>query len=163
HPCYAERYVMYVQLSAVIIDADSTNRQELANFLTGFGLSLVAQLPSTEQLPSLLGRPDSPQVVIVNLDPGAHESLKQIGHRPRHTIGDVMDSAEKVDKQLLDNALTIHKGSGVAILARPDMPEDTQRVNQPGVHRLLNVLGRIFDHVVIDSIMSIDPIYSTAI
>ena len=27
-----------------------------------------------------------------------------------------MDSADKVDKQLLDNALTIHQGSGLAIL-----------------------------------------------
>ena len=28
---------MYVQLSAVIVDADLANRQELANFLTSFG------------------------------------------------------------------------------------------------------------------------------
>ena len=59
-----------------------------------------------------------------------------------------MDSAEKVDKQLLDNALAIHPNSGLAILARPDLPEDTQRVNQPGLQRLLGVLGRMFDYVV---------------
>ncbi len=52
--------------------------------------------------------------------------------RCRYTIADVMDAAEKLDKQLLDNALTIHKKSGVAILSRPDLPEDTQRVNQSG-------------------------------
>ena len=83
--------------------------------------------------------------------------------RPRYTIADVMDSAEKLDKQLLDNALTMHQNSGLAILSRPELPEDTQRVNQPGLTRLLSVLGRVFDYVVIDSIMSIDPIYSAAI
>ncbi|HWE00866.1 MAG TPA: AAA family ATPase [Tepidisphaeraceae bacterium] len=83
--------------------------------------------------------------------------------RPRYTIADVMESAEKLDKQLLDNALTMHQGSGLAILARPDLPEDTQRVSQPGLNRLMGVLGRVFDYVVIDSMMSIDPLYATAI
>jgi pilus assembly protein CpaE len=83
--------------------------------------------------------------------------------RPRYTIADVMDSAEKVDRQLLDNALAVHRGCGLSILARPDLPEDTQRVNQPGVNRLFGVLGRMFDNVVVDSIMSIDPVYATTI
>ena len=81
--------------------------------------------------------------------------------RCRYTIADVMDAAEKLDKQLLDNALTVHKKSGVAILSRPDLPEDTQRVNQSGLVRLLNMLSRTFDYVVIDSLMSIAPMYSS--
>jgi pilus assembly protein CpaE len=263
---------MSVQLSAVIIDADPVTRQELATFLTSFGVSVVAQYPAMDALPGLLSRGDSPQLVIVNLDPGAQESLKRMAHlprqhpgasffvmshlldpnllmeamhlgvkefiplpiteqkfgaaieragqlyglgkratiiqmiptiggcgsstvacnvaaslaqraktvlldldllrggvagyfdiRPRYTLADVMDSAEKVDKQLLDNALTLHAGSNLAILARPDLPEDTQRVNQPGMNRLFSVLGRVFDYVVVDSVMSIDPIYATTI
>jgi pilus assembly protein CpaE len=81
--------------------------------------------------------------------------------RPRYTIADVMDSAERVDKQMLDNALSVHKSSGVAILARPELPEDTQRINQPGLQRLLGVVTRVFDYVVVDSMMSIAPLYST--
>jgi pilus assembly protein CpaE len=83
--------------------------------------------------------------------------------RCRYTIADVMDAAEKLDKQLLDNALTVHKKSGVAILARPDLPEDTQRINQSGLVRLLNMLSRVFDFVVIDSLMSIAPMYASMI
>jgi pilus assembly protein CpaE len=79
--------------------------------------------------------------------------------RPRYTLSDVMESADKVDKQLLDNALVIHQKSQLAILARPDQPEDSQRVDQPGVVRLLNVLNRMYDYIVIDSMMSIDPLY----
>lgn len=264
---------MSAQLNAAIIDPDVANRQELANFLSGFGVNVIAQYSSPEQVSAALGRADSPQLVIINLDPGPAESLKKIGNlprlhagvsffvmsqtldpnllmeamhlgvrefvpvpiqeqkfaasiervasgfgmgkkarvvqviptiggcgsttvacnvaaslaqsgmktvladldlirgtaassfdvRPRYTIADVMASAEKVDKQLLDNALAIHRNSGLAILARPELPEDSQRVNQAGLSRLLNVIGRMYDYVVLDSTMSIDPLYSTAI
>ncbi|MBA2708431.1 MAG: AAA family ATPase [Gemmatimonadaceae bacterium] len=83
--------------------------------------------------------------------------------RPRYTLSDVMESADKVDKQLLDNALVVHQKSQLAILGRPDQPEDSQRVDQPGVLRLLNVLGRMFDYVVVDSMMSIDPLYMSTL
>lgn len=263
---------MYVQLNCIIVDGDSTNRQEMADFLAQFGLNLVAQLPTGDSLPNLLGRADAPQLVIVNLDPAAPENLRKVAHlprqfpntsfflmsqvidpqllmeamhlgvrefiplpvseekfaaaiervaalhgmgkrakvihvvptiggcgsttvacnvaaslakgaktalldldlicggvasyfdaHPRYTIADVMDSADRVDKQLLDNALTVHPGSSLAILARPELPEDTQRVNPAGMQRLLGVLGRTFDYVVMDSIMSIDPNYAAAI
>jgi pilus assembly protein CpaE len=264
---------MYVQLNCAIVDADTTNREELAGFLTRLGLNIVAQFNTPDGLNQYLGRTDAPQVVIVNLDPNAHETLRRIASlprqmpnvaffllsqlldanllmeamhlgvrefiplpmseqkftaalervaqsygmgkrariihviptiggcgsttvacnvaaslaksgaktalidmdllrggvasyfdaRPRFTLADVMDSAEKVDKQLVDNALTLHQGSSVAILARPELPEDSQRVTQAGVGRLLGVLGRVFDYVVIDSLMSIDPAYTTLI
>lgn len=264
---------MSAQLNAAIVDPDVANRQELANFLSGFGVNVIAQYSSPEQIAAALGRADSPQLAIINLDPGPAESLKKIGNlprlhpgvsffvmsqtldpnllmeamhlgvrefvpvpiqeqkfaasiervasgfgmgkkarvvqviptiggcgsttvacniaaslaqsgmktvladldlirgtaassfdvRPRYTIADVMASAEKVDKQLLDNALAIHRNSGLAILARPELPEDSQRVNQAGLSRLLNVIGRMYDYVVLDSAMSIDPLYATAI
>jgi len=260
---------MYVQMNCVIVDADNTNREELAQFLVRFGALPVAQYPSVEPLAAALGRPDGPLLAIVNLDPNPIETLKKIATLPRqfpavnffvmsqtvdsnllmeamhlgikefiplpmsqekfttalervaavhgmgkrariihviptiggcgsttvacnvaaalapmgktvlidmdlirggvasyfdircrYTIADIMDAAEKLDKQLLDNALTIHKKSGVAILSRPDLPEDTQRVNQSGLVRLLNMLSRVFDYVVVDSLMSISPMYS---
>jgi pilus assembly protein CpaE len=83
--------------------------------------------------------------------------------RTRYTISDLMDPAAKLDKQLLDNALALHRKSNVAILARPELPEDTQRVTQAGLVRLFSVVGRVFDHVVVDSMMSIDPLYTAAI
>jgi pilus assembly protein CpaE len=263
---------MYVQLHSVIVDGDPANRQELANFLTGFGVNLVGQYGSADQLTQVLGRSDAPQLAIINLDPGAPENLRKMKDlprqfpntaffvmsqvldpnllmeamhlgvkefiplpiaeakfaaaiervaqihgmgkrarlihviptqggcgsttvacnvaaslagtsktvlvdldlvrggvasyfdtRPRYTIADVMESGEKLDKTLLDNALAMHRTSKLAILARPELPEDTLRVNQPGTHRLLNILGRMFDYAVLDSVMSIDPIYATAI
>ncbi len=74
---------MYVQLNCAIIDPDETNRQELAAFLGRMGVHVVCQLPTGEQLPALLGRTDAPQLVLANLDPGAHDNLRKISHLPR--------------------------------------------------------------------------------
>jgi pilus assembly protein CpaE len=261
---------MYVQMNCAIVDADNTNREELAAFLVRFGALPVAQFPNVDPLPQLLGKPDGPMLAIINLDPNPSDTLKKIATFPRqfpavnffvmsqtvdpnllmeamhlgikefiplpmsaekfstalervaqvhgmgkkakiihviptiggcgstttacnisaalsslgktvlidmdlirggvasyfdircrYTIADIMDAAENLDKQLLDNALAVHKKSGVAILSRPELPEDTQRVNQSGMVRLLNMLSRVYDFVVIDSLMSISPMYSS--
>ncbi len=263
---------MFVQLNAIVVDSDAANRDEMAAFLTQHGINVTGRLASTDTLPKLLQRNDAPQLVMVNLDPNAHESLKRIGHlprqfptisffamsqvmdahllmeamhlgvkefiplpiivdkfsaaiervagqngigrkakvihviptmggcgsttiacnvaaaltksgktaildadlirggvasyfdlRPRYTIADVMDPTSNLDMQLLDNALARHAKSELSVLARPELPEDTQRVTQTGFTRLMGMVGRMFDFVVIDSIMSIDPVYSAAI
>jgi pilus assembly protein CpaE len=263
---------MFVQLNAIVIDADPTNRSEMSAFLTQHGVHVVQQLPSVETLTTVLQRSDAAQLVVVNLDPNAPEMLKRMGGlprqfpeisffvlsqlldanllmdamhlgvkefiplpihaekfaaaidrvagmngmgkkaktihviptmggcgsttiacnvaaslarvgktalldldlvrggvasyfdlRPRFTIADVMDQTATLDMQLLDNALARHAKSGLAILGRPELPEDTQRVTQAGFGRLTGMLGRMFDYAVIDSMMSIDPIYSAAI
>ena len=74
---------MFVQLNSVIVDGDEANRQELANFLSSFGVNLVAQHPSCDQLAQVLARSDAPQLVIINLDPEANDNLKKIGQLPR--------------------------------------------------------------------------------
>jgi pilus assembly protein CpaE len=103
------------------------------------------------------------KTVLIDMDLMRGGVASYFDTRARYTIADVMDAAEKLDKQLLDNALVVHKKSSVALLARPELPEDTQRVNQAGLTRLLNVLSRAFDHVVIDSGMSISPMYASLI
>ncbi|HSV13943.1 MAG TPA: hypothetical protein VLI90_06760, partial [Tepidisphaeraceae bacterium] len=103
------------------------------------------------------------KTVLIDLDLMRGGVAAAFDIRPRYTIADVMDTADKVDKQLLDNALTVHTASGLAVLSRPEMPEETQRVNQPGLHRLLGVLSRVYDYLVIDSMMSISPLYNTVL
>src|SRR3712207_2017733 len=74
---------MFVQLTCAIVDADATNRQELAAFLARFGIPVVAQLATVDGLPALLGKSEAPQLVVVNLDPNAAASLRAVGHLPR--------------------------------------------------------------------------------
>src|SRR4051812_9657197 len=99
---------MYVQLTAIIVDADQTNRQELAGFLSGFGLNVTAQMGSPEPLNAALSRPDAPQVVIINLDPMAHENLKKMAHLPQqYPQVSFFVMSTVVDPQLLMDAMHI--------------------------------------------------------
>lgn len=262
---------MFISLSAIIVDHDATNREELGSFLRSSGLTISASLGSVEELRAVLQRHETPQVVIVNLDPHAttvldaldplprtyaqtaffamsqvldpsllmrimslgfrefiplpmaedvlRAALERVAQmhgmskrariihvvptiggcgsttvacnlaaslaaqgkktclldfdlvrggvasyfdvRPSYTIADVMQSADRVDQQLVENALVKHDPSGLHIMARPELPEETQRITQQGTRLLLNILGRMFDFVVLDSIMSVDPVYST--
>jgi pilus assembly protein CpaE len=103
------------------------------------------------------------KTVLVDLDLVQGGVASAFDLHPKYTIADVMLSGEQIDRQLLDTALAVHPKSGLAVLARPELPEDSQRVNQMGLTRLLGVLGRMFDYVVVDSVMSIDPLYATAL
>jgi pilus assembly protein CpaE len=102
------------------------------------------------------------KTVIVDLDLVSGTVATSFDVRPRFTVSDLMDVNQKLDRQLLDNALTLHEPSGVAILARPELPEDAHRVTATGMQRLLQVLGRSFDYVVLDSQMGVEGVYPTA-
>src|SRR6202007_2630987 len=77
------RTPMFVQLNCAIVDPDATNREELAGFLSRYGVHVTAQLGGADQLASLVGKPDVPQLIIINLDPGAHEKLQRVAPLPR--------------------------------------------------------------------------------
>lgn len=260
-----------VQLSCAIVDPDPGNVREMTDFLGGRGVYVLAQLPSVEQLASTLAGGDAPPLVIVNLDPRPHETLRmieplvrqhaqvsffalsqvldpallmdamQIGVRqfvplpideqrlmagiervaqahgmgerarilhvvpasggcgattiacnvaaalarsgrtvlvdldlvggtvatsfdvqPRYTISDLMDHTERLDKNVLETALAVHEPTGLAILARPEMPEDAHRVDEAGFGRLMQALSRAFDYVVLDSQLSAEPVHGLA-
>ncbi len=112
---------------------------------------------------SLARSGDSVRTALLDLDLVRGGVAGYFDLRPKYTIADVMESAEKVDRQLIDNAMAVHASSRVAVLGRPELPEETQRVTPAGMQRLLGVLGRMFDYIVIDSVMSVDPLYAATI
>lgn len=263
---------MCVQLSCIVVDPNSADAQELASFLTEHGVEVAAQVGSVEHLPGLLGRPDGPQLAMVNLGAAPQALLAKVGHlvrqfpavsffvlsqqvdasllmeamhqgvrefvplpvdkeklaaglerasqlhgmsrrgrvvnfipstggcgsttiacnvavalarsgkaalldmdlvrgsvatafdlRPRYTIADLIGSADKIDRQLLESALTVHQASGLAVLARPEAPEDANRIRPQPLSRLLDVVGRVYDYVVVDSLMGMDPLNEAVI
>ena len=102
------------------------------------------------------------KTVLVDLDTVRGGVASAFDVRPQYTVADVMESGDRVDQQLVENALVTHAKSGLMLLGRPELIEETQRVTQTGVQKLLGLLGRMFDCVVLDSVMSLDPVWSTA-
>src|SRR5262245_26806864 len=94
---------MFVQLSCIIVDADAINRQELANFLTGQGINVLAALSTVDALPGMLAS-GSARLAIVNIDPSAAENVQRVGQLirqfPRTTffvMSGVMDASLVVE------------------------------------------------------------------
>lgn len=104
----------------------------------------------------------SARTVLIDLDLVGGTVATSFDLRPRYTIADLMATSELLDRQLLDNALAVHGDSGLAVLARPELPEEAERVTGPGVSRLLGALLPLFDYVVIDSSMDVDGPRSAA-
>src|SRR5258705_5117956 len=97
---------MFVQLHCVVVDSDVSNRQEMANFLSNHGVNVVAQLPTAEQLSTVLVRREAAQLVVINLDPNPQDSLKKVGQLVRqfpNTSFFVM--SQTVDAHLLMEAM----------------------------------------------------------
>ncbi|MEO6436997.1 MAG: AAA family ATPase [Tepidisphaeraceae bacterium] len=103
------------------------------------------------------------KALLIDLDLVRGAAANAFDVRPRYSLADLMDPTTELDAALLDNALSVHRGSGLAILARPELPEDSQRITRPGVQRLLSVVSRLFDYVLIDSLMSTDAVYHAAL
>jgi pilus assembly protein CpaE len=263
--------MIFAQLNCVIVDADSTNRQELASFLGDHGATMTAVLPALDALPALLRQPEPLHLVLVNLDPNPAQAMQDVGPlirefpatsffvmsqkidaellmdvihlgakefiplpmrperllasierialgdtaanparviqiipaaggcgatsvacnvaatlarsaktvlldldlttgavatnfnlNPRYTIADVMISGGTLDRHLVENALAVDPNTNLHVLARPEHQEDSQRVTRAGLNRLLGVLTRLFEYIVIDSRMSVDPVYLAA-
>ena len=103
------------------------------------------------------------KTLLIDMDLARGSAASAFDVRPRYSIADVMDPTTQLDSALLDNALSVHRNSGLAVLARPELVEDSQRVNRAGLQRLLGVVTRMFDYVLMDSIMSTDQIYQAAL
>ncbi|MGE5610660.1 MAG: hypothetical protein ACM359_15525, partial [Bacillota bacterium] len=97
---------MLVQLTCVVVDADASNRLEMATFLANHGVHVASQLPNADQLPQLLATATGPQLVVINLDPSPHDSLKRIGPYIRKFPNvSFFVLSQTVDPQLLMDAM----------------------------------------------------------
>lgn len=80
--------------------------------------------------------------------------------RPRFTIADLMDPGTPLDRALVENAIEVDRGSGLHVLCRPEKPEDAERVDARGLTRLLRVVSKMFDYVLIDGMKGAAPFMS---
>lgn len=71
------------------------------------------------------------------------------------SIVDLLPHLEELDSSLLDQVLAKHE-SGVELLIRPELPELAETIDATCIERVLTVLARSFDYVVIDCQVSYD-------
>jgi pilus assembly protein CpaE len=87
--------------------------------------------------------------IIVDLKPCLGEVALFLGVRPRFTVLDAIENLHRLDQEFL-RELTSHHKTGVDILAGSEVFDRPNAQDAPAVEELLRVLGRIYDHVIID-------------
>ncbi len=98
---------------------------------------------------------------LIDLDMDGGMVAEALDLHPRFSIADL--ATGQVDSNLIANALTVHESSGLKVLSRPEMPEDAQRVDAAAVSRLLGTMAEMFDYIVVDSDLSMDPTHVAAL
>jgi pilus assembly protein CpaE len=111
----------------------------------GAGTTTVAVNCAVE-LARLTKRP----TVIIDLKPCLGEVALFLGVRPRFTILDAVENLHRLDKDFLTELVSRHK-SGLDILAGSEQFDRPNAQDSGAIEELLRVLGRVYDHIVIDA------------
>lgn len=90
------------------------------------------------------------RVCVVDLDLAFGDVAITLQLIPGHTISDAAGSEDDLDDSLLQSLLTRHD-SGLTILAAPTHPEGRDRIPASLVRRVVQILRKRFDFVVIDT------------
>ncbi len=90
------------------------------------------------------------EVCVIDLDLAFGDVAITIQTIPAHTITEAAESEQDLDYSLLQTLLTRHE-SGITILAAPTHPEGRDLVTASVARRVIQILRRHFDYVVIDT------------
>lgn len=90
------------------------------------------------------------KVALVDLDTQMGDVALLLDIVPEKSLADVVPVVERLDPELMRGFLTVHS-SGLKVLPAPLRPEDGERINNAHVRRVLEVLSRTYDYVVVDT------------
>jgi len=103
---------------------------------------------------------DPSRVVIVDADLQFGDVCIAMQIDPIHTIVEAAQDLDKLDDELLESLLSTHS-SGLRVLAAPLEPSLADKVSTQAVVRVLGLLKRMFDYVIIDTAPFLDePVLS---
>jgi len=102
------------------------------------------------------------RVAIVDFDVLLGDVAIMLDVTPERTVADLVPLIDKLDPELLRSFLHVHS-SGVKVLCAPTRVEDRETLNPDRVRRILDVLARTFDYVIIDLPRTFDDRVVTAL
>jgi pilus assembly protein CpaE len=102
------------------------------------------------------------KVAIVDLDLLLGDVAIMLDVTPERTVADLVPLIDKLDPELLRSFLHVHS-SGVKVLCAPTRVEDGEQLNPERVRKILDVLQRTFDYVIVDLPRAFDDRVVTAL
>jgi pilus assembly protein CpaE len=123
----------------------------------GVGTTTLAVNTATE-----IARVSKRPTLIVDLHQYLGEVSLFLGVRPRFTMTDAIDNLHRLDQDFLKELVVRHK-SGLDILAGGDQVDRPGPHDAPAIEQLLQMLGRWYDHIVIDAGAVTGPVSEIAV
>jgi pilus assembly protein CpaE len=102
------------------------------------------------------------RVAIVDFDLLLGDVAIMLDVTPERTLADLVPLVDKLDPDLLRSFLHVHS-SGAKVLCAPTRVEDGESLNPERVRRVLDVMARTFDYVVVDLPRTFDDRVVTAL
>ena len=90
------------------------------------------------------------EVALLDLNPHMGDVAVLLGIAPRFTVADALQNAKRLDQDFISTLMTEH-GSGVSVLAAPDVYSPSVPIENRTVGKLVDVMRNQFGHVVIDA------------
>ncbi len=90
------------------------------------------------------------RTVLVDLDLQFGDVGLLLNIPPERTLANVVAVMDKLDSDLLHGFLSPHD-SGLMVLPAPIRPEDGEKIDATSVRRILGLLARTFDYVIVDT------------
>jgi len=123
----------------------------------GVGKSVVST-NSAVALAKLTGK----RIVVLDLDLQFGDVAIMFQLTPNHTIYDVVQVMDRLDKDMLQGFLTVHS-SGVQALLAPVRPHESDSITSNHVKEIIDLLRKFFDYVVIDTPPTFSDVILTAL
>ncbi len=90
------------------------------------------------------------RVALVDLDLQLGDVALMLDIVPERTISDLVTVVDRLDPELMRGFLSVH-ASGLKVLPAPARPEEGEQVQAAHVRKILEVLARSYDYVVVDT------------
>lgn len=131
----------------LISTGDSGSRGTIYTFINSKG-GVGSTVLSVNTALALKRGKDS-RVALWDMNFQAGDSVVLLDVFPESTIIDVCRGIQRLDSGMLKNAMVQHK-SGLELLAAPAQPEDHDSISASHVTRILSMIGKMYEHVIID-------------
>lgn len=141
---------------------ENGQRGELLTIFSGKGGVGKTTLATNLAVAMSIEAKQKQRVAIVDFDVLLGDVAIMLDVTPERTVADLVPLIEKLDPELLRSFLHVHS-SGVKVLCAPTRVEDSEALNPDRIRRILDVLARTFDYVVVDLPRTFDDRVVTAL
>jgi len=134
---------------------ENGNRGEVIAVYSGKGGIGKTTLATNLSVGMALEAKQKQRVAVVDFDVLFGDVAIMLDVTPERTVGDLVPLIDKLDPDLLRSFLHVHS-SGVKVLCAPTRVEDSEALNPDRVRRILDVVARTFDYVIVDLPRTLD-------